>query len=120
MKQKILCVLNLIAYTSPLKSKRHLPLVRYVLQSDLPIHVNTSMYQSKSVPSKNIFDNLPSLTTHQVSELYDELERYLGTDPEDVQDVLLWWYEHKHIYPRLYRMALNYLSIPRNCLTLLS
>jgi hypothetical protein len=24
----------------------------------------------------------------------------------------MWWYEHKHIYPRLYCMALNYHTIP--------
>ena len=41
-----------------------------------------------------------------------ELDRYLGTDPEHVTDALAWWYEHKHVYPRLHRMALDYLSIP--------
>ena len=24
----------------------------------------------------------------------------------------MWWYEHKHIYPHLSRMAMDYLSIP--------
>ena len=47
------------------------------------------------------------------STLRDELERYLSTDPEDVKDALLWWYERKDVYPRLHRMALDYLSIPR-------
>lgn len=42
----------------------------------------------------------------------DELDRYLSTDPEHVSDALAWWYEHKHVYPRLHRMALDYLSIP--------
>ena len=42
----------------------------------------------------------------------DELDRYLSTDPEHVLDVLVWWYEHKGTYPRLSRMALDYLSIP--------
>jgi hAT family C-terminal dimerisation region len=44
--------------------------------------------------------------------LRSELDRYLGTDPEHVTDALAWWYGHKHVYPRLHRMALDYLSIP--------
>jgi hypothetical protein len=62
--------------------------------------------------SKNIFDNLPALQAPPPSELRDEFEKYLSTDPEHVEDALLWWYEHKHVFPRLHRMALNYLSIP--------
>jgi len=46
------------------------------------------------------------------SELRDELDRYLSTDPEQVNDVCKWWYERKEIYPRLHRMALDYLTIP--------
>ena len=42
----------------------------------------------------------------------DKLDRYLSTDPEHTDDVLLWWAERKHIYPCLSRMALDYLSIP--------
>jgi hypothetical protein len=60
----------------------------------------------------NIFDSLPSLTAPKTSELRDELARYLSTDPEQVKDVLLWWHEHASMYPRLSRMALDYLSIP--------
>ena len=46
-------------------------------------------------------------------ELQDELAIYLST-PRDlnVKDGLRWWYERKHLYPRLHRMALDYLSIP--------
>jgi len=65
--------------------------------------------------SKNIFDNLPTLLAPKKSALQDDLDRFLSTDPEEVTDVLLWWYEHKHIYPHLYRMALDYLSIPGKC-----
>jgi hypothetical protein len=60
----------------------------------------------------NIFDNLPSLQAPRPAELRGELDRYLGTDPEHVTDALAWWYDHKHVYPRLHRMALDYLSIP--------
>ena len=62
--------------------------------------------------SKNIFDNLPALQAPKPMELHGELDRYLSTDPEHVTDALAWWYEHKHVYPRLYRMAMDYLSIP--------
>lgn len=62
--------------------------------------------------SKNIFDNLPALSAPKKATLRDDLDRYLSTDPEDVTDALQWWYEHKHTYPHLHRMALDYLSIP--------
>lgn len=40
---------------------------------------------------------------------------YLSTERElSVKDGLLWWYERKHIYPHLSRMAMDYLSIPGN------
>ena len=45
-------------------------------------------------------------------ELHGKLDKYLSTDPEHVTDALAWWYEHKHVYPRLHWMALDYLSIP--------
>lgn len=61
----------------------------------------------------NIFDKLPALQPPRIRELRDELERYLSTGRElHVKDGLLWWFERKHIYPRLYRMATDYLSIP--------
>lgn len=43
----------------------------------------------------------------------DELDRYLKTDVDcEVGDPLLWWVEHKHVYPRLSRMALDFLTVP--------
>ena len=65
-----------------------------------------------SAKSKNVFDNLPSLSAPTHAELRDEYERYLSTDPEMVDDVLLWWSERRAMYPRLSRMALDYLTIP--------
>jgi hypothetical protein len=59
-----------------------------------------------------MFDDLPSLSAPSSSELRDELDRYLSTDPEQVSDVCAWWYEHRAAYPRLHRMALDYLTIP--------
>jgi len=59
-----------------------------------------------------MFDDLPALSAPSSSELRDELDRYLSTDPEQVTDVCRWWYEQRAAYPRLHRMALNYLTIP--------
>ena len=62
--------------------------------------------------TNNFFDTLPSICALKAADLRDELERYLSTDPEHVDDVLLWWTERKSVYPCLSRMALDYLSIP--------
>ena len=61
---------------------------------------------------QNIFDNLPTLSAPKAKELRDELTRYLSMDPEQVDNVLLWWHERKIMYPQLSRMALDYLTIP--------
>jgi hAT family C-terminal dimerisation region len=63
----------------------------------------------------NIFDDLPALRPPKAAAHRDELEKYLSTERElNVDDGLLWWYERKHVYPRLSRMAMDYLSIPGN------
>jgi hypothetical protein len=62
--------------------------------------------------TKNIFDRLPAICAPKATDLRDELDRYLSTDPEHTDNVLLWWTERKHSYPCLSRMALDYLSIP--------
>jgi len=62
-----------------------------------------------------MFDNLLALQAPRRSELCDKLERFLSTDPKHVENVLLWWFERKHLYSRLHRMirmALDYLTIP--------
>ena len=56
----------------------------------------------KTVLTTNIFDSLPAFhTTHETS--VNELTRYLSTGPEDVKndEVLKWWFEHRHVYPNL-------------------
>jgi hypothetical protein len=40
------------------------------------------------------------------------MDKYLITDPLDVSDALAWWHEQRYEFPRLHRMALDYLSIP--------
>jgi len=62
-----------------------------------------------------MFDNIPAyrLSVNTI----DEVSRYLCTEPEDVQneDLLRWWYDHRRQYPHLFRMALDYHSIPCEC-----
>jgi hypothetical protein len=60
----------------------------------------------------NIFDNISALMKPRHSELRNELDTYLSTDPEYVGDVLVWWFEKRRTFPRLSRMALDYLTIP--------
>jgi hypothetical protein len=68
--------------------------------------------EMRGMCSSNIFDNLPALSAPRTRELRDELDGYLSIDPEHIVDVLMWWTEKKSMYPRLSRMALDYLSIP--------
>ena len=75
----------------------------------MPLDDTLILYHKKT---KNIFDSLPTICAPKATDLCDELDRYLSTDPEHTNDVLLWWAEQKAIYPCLSRMALDYLSIP--------
>lgn len=63
-----------------------------------------------SSQQNNIFDNL--LTNKPSSSSDDELQHYLAMDIEDVKDPIMWWYERRTTYPRLSRMARDYLAIP--------
>ena len=63
-------------------------------------------------PSNNIFDNLPALASSCLTTATGELNLYLNTEVENVTDALLWWHQKWKTYPRLYHMALNYLSVP--------
>lgn len=46
------------------------------------------------------------------SEARCELVEYLQLSMENVGDPLKWWVVKQGLYPNLYRMALDYLSIP--------
>jgi hAT family C-terminal dimerisation region len=59
-----------------------------------------------------MFDNMPFLSVPKKAAVVDELARYLASPTEATEDPLLWWTEKRMVYPRLARMALNYLSIP--------
>jgi hypothetical protein len=61
--------------------------------------------------STNIFDHLPALAPNPATSI-NKLDAYLTTDIENVTDVIAWWHGHRKTYPRLSRMALDYLTIP--------
>lgn len=63
--------------------------------------------------TENMFDSLPSLgPLRRSTAVMDELRLFLNMDPEHVPNPVQWWYENRATYPRLYRMALDYLTIP--------
>lgn len=45
-------------------------------------------------------------------ENHDELGDYLSAQLEATDDPITWWIQHHDRYPRLSRMALDYLAIP--------
>ena len=76
-------------------------------------HLKYSQPESSILASKNIFDNL--LAFNSIATTFvDEIMHYSNTGPEAVknEDLLVWWYEHRHVYPHLSRMALDYHTIP--------
>lgn len=70
------------------------------------------VHQGETHESDNIFDHLQSLAAPRLSQLQNELTRFLSTDCELVTDPIAWWNEHHVMYPTLSIMALDYLSIP--------
>jgi hypothetical protein len=44
-----------------------------------------------------------------------KIDEYLALPIEQVKDALMWWYEKEHVFPKLSRMARDYLSIPGEC-----
>jgi hypothetical protein len=64
------------------------------------------------VVSDNIFNALPTLSASTREALADELTRYLSAPVERTLNPLLWWVDKQAVYPRLSRMARDYLCIP--------
>ena len=65
-------------------------------------------------PSTNRFANLRT-TGRPDAAVRDELGEYLSLPPEYTvgdEQVLAWWKARESLYPRLSRMALDYLTIP--------
>ncbi|KAG5634503.1 hypothetical protein H0H81_001717 [Sphagnurus paluster] len=70
--------------------------------------------KAKPCASKNMFEDLfDTLSTSSVP-VVDELQLYLSTEVENIIDPIKWWYKKCKTYPRLYQMALDYLTIPSN------
>ncbi|KAJ2971534.1 hypothetical protein NUW54_g12485 [Trametes sanguinea] len=60
----------------------------------------------------NIFDNLPYLNAAVDTPDADELTHYLAAEVVPVKDAISWWQGKLEKYPRLSRMAIDYLNIP--------
>lgn len=58
-----------------------------------------------------MFDNLLRAKP-AADESDDEIQRYLDAKTEEVENPLASWQARSELYPRLHRMALDYLSIP--------
>ncbi len=68
-----------------------------------------------SLSSDNYFDDVydDDQADNGSYENGDELERYLSTEPDrNARNPLVWWHENAHVYPRLLRMARDFLTIP--------
>ena len=64
---------------------------------------------SDSRPSVNYSSGMSS----EDEQLMTELDRYLSTPHiKDVEDPLSWWYQNRGTFPRLWRMARDYHTIP--------
>ena len=60
-----------------------------------------------------MFDKMPKcVKAATTANEVDELTRYFATAPEPVHDPIQWWRDHRATYPRLSRMAIDYLMIP--------
>jgi hypothetical protein len=42
----------------------------------------------------------------------NELDEYFSLPLEKVRDPLIWWWAHRHTFPRLSAMAFDFLSAP--------
>ena len=73
-------------------------------------------HQHSSSSSQNLYNKLPALSAPPKSDLHDELDHNLSTDLEHVTDAFSWWYEKWSVYPCLHCMALDYLTIPGECI----
>jgi hypothetical protein len=43
----------------------------------------------------------------------NELDQYLAKPLKKVRDPIAWWWDHRASYPKLSKMAYDYLSVPR-------
>jgi hypothetical protein len=83
-------------------------------ETNVPTTSNAEWSSGPNTASLNVYNHLPSLTTFESATPTDELTRYLHNDIENINigDALQWWAGKERLYPRLSRMAMDYLSIP--------
>ncbi len=63
---------------------------------------------------RNQFDDLPVFRRRaaRTTGPDNEIKRYINSPTVVTKDPIQWWWDHRREYPRLSRMALNYLTIP--------
>lgn len=83
-----------------------------VCKTHLHFCFNSQLLTQESTSSKNIFDNPPTFAPLRKTVLVNEIQLYLTTECENVKNPIRWWYEKWKTYPCLYRMALDFMSIP--------
>ncbi|KAJ3571478.1 hypothetical protein NP233_g3729 [Leucocoprinus birnbaumii] len=83
-------------------------------QAEGPMPSTSTPSTSSTSTPKNRFDHLAftQKATGVSTEFEDEVTRYLSVAPHPCEDPIRWWYENQHTYPKLSRMARDFLSIP--------
>ena len=77
------------------------------------VYIVTLIVLQVDSDSDNDFTTFANISmTKQAGSRPNELREYLRKPAENVKDPLKWWIASRHTYPNLYRMALDYLSIP--------
>ncbi|KAJ4175316.1 hypothetical protein NW754_16783 [Fusarium falciforme] len=63
-------------------------------------------------PEQSKFEQWVKSRQPKLSATGSELERYYRLEPEQVNDPIQWWTDHRNAFPRLSRFALDVLAIP--------
>ncbi|KAI8663601.1 Dimer-Tnp-hAT domain-containing protein [Fusarium keratoplasticum] len=63
-------------------------------------------------PEQSRFEQWVKSRQPKLSATGSELERYYRLEPEQVNDPIQWWIDHRNAFPRLSRFALDVLAIP--------
>ena len=75
--------------------------------------LNTNSQGGDDDDNNNHFTAFVNISvTKAIPSQTSELDGYLHKLVENVKDPLKWWIGNRHVYPNLFRMALDFLSIP--------
>lgn len=72
---------------------------------------SNSLFSQASTPTDDDITDFLDIPIDGIQEL-NELDEYLSQPLERVHDPIAWWWDHRMVYPRLLRMAFDFLSIP--------